>query len=576
MVLAQLRDGNRKGDMEQPLARTFEPATTESGSPKVKQFRQKLIWPIHLSGNEDYLSTHDHAAAFANLAGGDVWHAVEDEFTGDPNEFQDRHYNEFVTFLPAVQRFLYGQTQGKRSDRTCGSNPVKVMRRDDIAEVCVTLTEGAAPITLKISHIDLHFFYDIDIAILALEASVSDISLSQAQDIMFRLGRAYPAYWQKDGAPGHCPWRVEWRAANGRVLAVSDYEQRAKFLTHVCQNRSARVADHWQFLLRPLLLQSSAEPGPLRYRQLEYYRMPLMALLAFENSHELTRADYVRLALGHGSGSRSELPFTERHLENFENNYCYDRYHERREDSDWPGTRYMSCGTTFVVTGDADNELFLNPQWGPLNSFRHQHFLLFLIAHFHKAALLMFSDRLAEGVNRLDVSDPKTVRAFRIAMKHALETFLRFSHRYWFHSVSNQDQAHDLFALCRRHLDLDQLYDDIRAEVQEMSQFLENEAMRRQNDSITRLTVVTAFGLIGTVATGFLGMNLFDHTALDGTSKLVIFMLVFVPTMFLTFYTIAKSQRLFEFLDAIADEQLTPRDKFRAFRAVWAAPKPKT
>ena len=84
----------------------------------------------------------------------------------------------------------------------------------------------------------------------------------------------------------------------------------------------------------------------------------------------------------------------------------------------------------------------------------------------------------------------------------------RFTHRYWFHAVSNQTQAHDLFALCRSHLDIDWLYDDIRQEIQEMSEFLENEALRRQADTVTRLTVVTTFGLIGTTVTGFLGMNI--------------------------------------------------------------------
>lgn len=353
------------------------------------------------------------------------------------------------------------------------------------------------------------------------------------------------------------------------MLAVSDLEDRATYLAHVCQHRTARVGAHWEFLLRPLVPQNSGQAGALQYRQLEYYRMPLMAFLAFANPDELTRADYVRLALANGSGNRSQLPFTERHLADFENKYCYDRFHEKREANNWPGTRFMSCGHSFVVTGDAGNAFFVDAERGFLNAFRHQHFLLFLIAHFHKAALLMFSDRLAEAVNRLDVTDPQAVQDFRASTRRALETFLRFTHRYWFHAVSNQDQARDLFALCRRHLGLDELYEDIRQEVQEMSQYLENEATRRQNDSIVRLTVVTAFGLIGTIATGFLGMNLFDHTKFDGATKLAIFVAVLVPTMVLTFYTIAKSQRLFEFLDAIANENKSLGAKLRSFLGIW-------
>ena len=38
---------------------------------------------------------------------------MADEFTGDPGEFKERHYGEFVTFLPYVQRFLYGEVRAR-------------------------------------------------------------------------------------------------------------------------------------------------------------------------------------------------------------------------------------------------------------------------------------------------------------------------------------------------------------------------------------------------------------------------------------------------------------------------------
>lgn len=550
--------------MDLPLKTTATPLPAESmPADMVTHFRQILVWPVHLTQAASTGNANDHAAAFAKLVPDNPWYEVADEFTGDPADFQERHYNEFVTFLPPVQRFLYGQGGSRRG------NPIKVMRRCDIAEVRVTLTAGSAPTQLKISHIDLYFFFDIDVAILALELFAESIPLATAQEIMFRLGRAYPAYWEKDGTPGHCPWLVEWVSTTGEVLAASDLADRAKYLAYVCQHRAARVGAHWEFLLKPLVPDHSDQDGPLRYRQLEYYRMPIMAFLALADPDELTRADYIRLALANGSGSKSVLPFTERHLADFESKYCYDRYHEKREANDWTGTRFMSCGYAFVVTGDAANTFVVDAERGLLNAFRHQHFLLFLIAHFHKATLLMFSDRLAEAVNRLDINDPLAVQKFRTATRLALETFLRFTHRYWFHAVSNQDQARDLFSLCRRHLGLDELYEDVRQEVQEMSQYLENEAARRQNDGMVRLTVVTAFGLIGTVATGFLGMNLFDHTNFDPVTKFGIFVAVFIPTMILAFYTIAKSQRLFEFLDAIANENQAVGARFRSFIDIW-------
>lgn len=224
---------------------------------------------------------------------------------------------------------------------------------------------------------------------------------------------------------------------------------------------------------------------------------------------------------------------------------------------------------TFVVLVDAGNRYFTDATSGYLSRFRHQHFLLFLIAHFHRGTLLMFSDRLAAAVGRLHVADIKTIQAFRAETRRALEIFLRFTHRYWFHDLSDQGQLRTLFDLCRRHLRVDELFSDIRQELQDMSDYLEGEAQRRQNASMIRLTVVTTFGLIGTVSTGFLGMNLFDFADRETGMKVLLFLLIFVPSMVLTLYTVLKSARLWEFLDALSDERKGIREKWRALKRVW-------
>jgi hypothetical protein len=297
--------------------------------------------------------------------------------------------------------------------------------------------------------------------------------------------------------------------------------------------------------------------------------MPFMAYLALDRPDALTRVDRVRLALGTEPGASDELPFSEQYLSRFEHDHCYDRHHGIRVDKSWAGARWMSSGHALVVTGPAENKFYTDALQGALGMFRHQHFLLFLIAHFHKAALLMFSDRLAAAVGRLEVGNPQAMLAFRKESRQAHEVLLRFTHRYWFHEVSNNEQARDLFDLCRRHLGLDRLYQDVRQEVQDMSEYLENEVMRRQNESMMRLTVVTTFGLIGTVATGFLGMNLFSHSDLSVWEKLLNFAVVFVPIMALTFYTVKKSRRLSEFLEALADDAVAVQAKWRAFRRIW-------
>ncbi len=145
---------------------------------------------------------------------------------------------------------------------------------------------------------------------------------------------------------------------------------------------------------------------------------------------------------------------------------------------------------------------------GLISQFRHQYFLLFLIAHFHKAALLSMSDELAVAMNRLTVGHTESVQQFKRTIRQMMEVFLRFTHRYWFHEMSNQTLARGVFARLTRHLGTEEMYEEVRKEVTDMNEYLDSDSGRRQANTILRLTVVTILGLIGTIATGALGMNL--------------------------------------------------------------------
>ena len=101
-----------------------------------------------------------------------------------------------------------------------------------------------------------------------------------------------------------------------------------------------------------------------------------------------------------------------------------------------------------------------------------------------------------------------------------------------------------------------------------MNQYLEGDVARRQNNSMVRLTVVTTLGLIGTVTTGLLGMNLIDWTGHGPATKLLLFAVFFIPVAFVTFMTVVRSSRLSLLLDRLSDETLSLREKLRAFRDI--------
>lgn len=540
----------------------------EAATVVVRKFREILLWPLQLEPLAEGRQIQKHWELLQKLPGGSAWKEVEDEF-GDPAEFQERHYAEFVTFLPAVQRFLYGEGPHKAAHSKPVASSLRVFRRSDISKVRIWRSATCEPVVLDIKHVDLHFFYDLDVVILAVEVFADDLPLDVVQDLLFRFGRAYPANWESEERGATCSHRTEWLDASGRVLAQSDFGDRAKYLAFVCEHRAPLISSHWDFVMHPLVLHTSDEPGPLRYRQLEYYRMPAMAYLAVDDPEKISRADFVRLGFLSPPGDPEELPFSDDYLRGFEHRYCYDRYFGLGGRSRVNATRTLSTGHSLVTIGSAASRFFMGTETGFLSQFRHQYFLLFLIAHLHKAALLMMSARLAAAIQELDIYSPNSVRRFKRIIRQTHETFLRFTHRYWFHEVSIQVQAREIFNMMTRHLGNDELYGEVRGEMMDMGAYLDSDNVRRQANVVVRLTVITTVGLIGTTITGFLGMNLISEADNPLSIKLLYFLLVAVPTTALLVYTVAKSKRLSDFFETLSDERVGALDKWRAFAKVW-------
>ncbi len=102
-----------------------------------------------------------------------------------------------------------------------------------------------------------------------------------------------------------------------------------------------------------------------------------------------------------------------------------------------------------------------------------------------------------------------------------------------------------------------------------MNSYLDTDSLRRQANTVVKLTVVTTFGLIGTVATGFLGMNLLAEADSPIERRVFLFLLVLAAAILMTLYTVSKSKRMSDFLDALSDERLSMRAKFGALVDVW-------
>ena len=288
---------------------------TVDPGPQVQHFRQVLLWPLSVS-TRGVATGHPPWHALRDQGEGSHWREQVDEYTGDPAKFHERHYQEFVTFLPYVQHFLFGEGRATREAGGEGSDadaPMRVFRRRDVAAVRVVTRPGSAPITLNVVHVDLYFFFDVDVVLLNVEVETGDLTLEQAQELLYRFGRGYPPGWDEQSQPMHCLLSAEWLDSAGRVLAASDTHERELYVAHVARHRAPRIAAHWAWMLAPLVADHSDQDWPLHYRQIEYHRMPVMAFLALRDPRGLTRSDWVRLGLVTGAGgsvgAESGLPY---------------------------------------------------------------------------------------------------------------------------------------------------------------------------------------------------------------------------------------------------------------------------
>lgn len=543
------------------------PATIQDNTP-VRLLHASLMWPLQLTPLPGNAEEGRHWEVFEARHKEHPWQRIDDEFTDDPSQFKERHYREFVSFLPYVQRFLYGEGRSRHSspDDPPGNSPMHVFRRHDIAGLRLTLHKGQTPIELHIVHLDLYFFHDLDLIQLNLEVRASDLPLATVRDLLFRFGRAYPSGWEEGGEGLHNAYLAEWIGHDGQVIARSDTERREKYLGYVCEHRSPCVSEHWASLLRPLVIEHSDEPGDLRYRLIEYQRMPIMAFLALDQPRTLRREDWVRIGLASMLHPDETLPVNEPNIIEFEQRFCQDRFWTDSEAG--PNTRFICTGNTFTVVGDAASRFFTDGERGVLAQFRHQYFLIFLIAHLHRAALLVFSEVLVDAVNDLDIRDDNSVRRFKRRIRANFETFLRFTHRYWFHELSERPHVQAMYRLCSNHLHNDAIYEDVRDEIREMSHYLDSDSQRRQSNTVVRLTVITILGLIATVTTGYFGMNIIAFGEGSVSERALHGLIASVSFIGLVLFAVARSKRLSDFLEALSDERLTLGGKLRALWAV--------
>ena len=462
---------------------------------QIKQFREILFWTLEipcLSDSKNQKQAGDFERFFAN---GMHWQREHDLLArSDVNAEASSRYAEFVFFHPFVQRFLY-------PDQDADKPPIRLYKREDIRCVTVSLDKPDGQICIELAVDRIHFYlFDHGVGILVMEVSYEKhLPIGIVEDFIDCFRRAYPPYWETyNDAPGHCPLIVEWLDCFGKALAAkSNYEEAEYFVNSAIKNHAAIPALHWQYLLEPLRpWESDLKDGSFSYRQIEDERLSFMAYIVVDDPSQLKRGDFIRLCFADGRGNSARLPYAHGFLVNFEEKYCYDRYWDpeknylrddpsaNQPDDHWLTTRYLCCGYGFTMVGKQDNGgFFTDGKNGALSHFRRHYFQMGLIAHFHRAALLLYSDALSRAVAEYD---PGT-EAFHQEISTILQRLLHFTHRYWFREVSNQVQPRELFTWWTKHLETQALFDQVKQEAQDANEFLETQAQKKLSEAQKKL-----------------------------------------------------------------------------------------
>jgi hypothetical protein len=482
-------------------------ALAESAATPVRGFEVTFLWPLRLIPDGDLKTRREdqnqvgdkwlqqyagYIAQATHQAGG---RASDSPVSWQPAEYFDRakrgaplgdqagQYAEFVYFHPYIHRIFFE----RQSHTAC-----LLLTRSDIRAVRVRLRhEDDAPVwRLTASDVRLFLFPPgIAIASVRLSGPPCEVSrnpaakarpfcLADALDFLDYVRHVYPPWWAVDGScgiPGQAPPSFEWLGADGQPIGErSDFESIGPYLDHVRDNRTVPVAAHWRSFLRPLLPdpgedQRKSAGDCLYFAQLEDDRIPLLAWLSVDDPEKISPGDWFRLAFCDDHGDSRSYPFSGPWLERTSANVFYDRFWNPPAFN----TRYACCGYAFTAVGkDSDDKFTRHVR----NHMARHYYLLAVLAHLQKASLLYFWQNLSEIVQEFasaPAAKKESRQELRSNQRWLLQDLTDFVSRFYFIEVSNQLQARELFELWHRSLGIEQLYKEVRDQMEFVARVIE-------------------------------------------------------------------------------------------------------
>ncbi len=159
-----------------------------------------------------------------------------------------------------------------------------------------------------------------------------------------------------------------------------------------------------------------------------------MSFFAVDNPKDISEGDYDRITFLDAPGVDPH-PYNPEFLKRDRDKYTYDRFAHY-------GTTYVCSGYGFAAVGRYDLHE-KHPFYCKVirEHFQRHYFRMGLLAHYQRAALLLFADDLASAIKRLEGKGPSEElkdRDFRQHIETLQMRFLKFRSRSYFPEVTNQ------------------------------------------------------------------------------------------------------------------------------------------
>lgn len=187
---------------------------------------------------------------------------------------------------------------------------------------------------------------------------------------------------------------------------------------------------------------------------------------------------------------------THRNVKQFEKAWAEERtYHRWEEDGTWYGFNYHSG----VMLGPPMDESSI-PVW---RHFRQMYFDIALLMFYVRVSLFRFSRYLTEIAPRSGEYD----KAKKEDFSRLRGLFSVFTIRYQFPLLSNQQQAVEMYTLTRQQFDIEELYAEVKEEIDNTNEFLEARDQGKISGDAYRLA---RFGIplaVGALIASVFGMN---------------------------------------------------------------------